>query len=915
LSIQRIKKTGVIIYLPLRGISPRESMNKENSNSPEALRRTKTLFDAIWDNSAIAIYETDAEGQCLSVNKEWCKFAGISKEDALGDGWQQGLHPDDKERIFALWNKHAKTKKPWNFEYRFRTSENVITWVMGTSNPIINKQGEITGYIGVNTDITERKMSEDALYNSRLLLLSSLESQIDTIHFSIDKNYRYLYFNGAHCESMKKSYNTDIAEGMNILDCITVDDDRKVAKNNYDRALRGESHTNVRMYGEGNPAYYESFFNPIINNNNKIIGTTALARDITDRVQKEAEILTITDQWQSTFDSVNDAIWLMDKEHNILRSNKKAELLFGKENIGKKCYNIVHGTDCPIEGCPVQLAFIEKSRKSMEFQIGNNWYDISADPILDINGMVTSAVHIVRDITGQRKVEDDLRLKEKELLASLRKTEESEKSLNTIIENIPFAVFAHNLDGEFIKVNNFSTKYTGYSKQELEKMTVADIDKDSLSRNDRENIWLQLNQFGEKQIISNHYKKDGSTYPVEITLASITLKNKPILLAIVQNISERQKVEQALKESELLLKQTQKISKVGGWSYDVRSKQIKYTDVIHEIHAKTIKTPEEGIQFYHPEDKKLVWNSFSDSISKHKSYDLEVRFINAKGENLFVRTIGQPIIKNGKVVKIHGNLVNITERKKAELALKESEQMLKIANATKDKFFSIIAHDLRSPFNNMLGFSELLIENIRTYPVEKSEEFIHNIYSTTKHTLSLLDNLLTWAKTQTGKIDFKPENLKLKSIIQEIIDTLNSSAIIKNIALNSQVDDIIVYADQNMLQTILRNLVSNALKFINSGGRVDINAVSQQNQIEITVSDNGVGIPEETLNKLFKIDSNITTKGTANEKGSGLGLIICKEFAEKHGGKIWVESELGKGSSFHFTVPTSTEPKGMPFLT
>jgi len=243
----------------------------------------------------------------------------------------------------------------------------VITWVLGASVPILSKQGEITGYLGVNTDITDLNLAEDALNHSRLLLLSSLESQEDIILFSIDKNYRYLYFNGGHWYVMKKAYDMDIAEGMNILDCITNDEDRKVAKDNYDRALKGESHTNVRIYGEASLAYYESFFNPIINDKNEIIGTIGLARDITDRKQKEAEISSITDQCQSTFDAVNDAICLLDKDHNVLRSNKQADILFGKGNIGKKCYNVVHGTECPIEGCPVQLAFKHKCHKTMEF--------------------------------------------------------------------------------------------------------------------------------------------------------------------------------------------------------------------------------------------------------------------------------------------------------------------------------------------------------------------------------------------------------------------------------------------------------------------------------------------------------------------------------------------------------------------
>ena len=236
--------------------------------------------------------------------------------------------------------------------------------------------------------------------------------------------------------------------------------------------------------------------------------------------------------------------------------------------------------------------------------------------------------------------------------------------------------------------------------------------------------------------------------------------------------------------------------------------------------------------------------------------------------------------------------------------LVQLNRQLKELNATKDKLFSIIAHDLRSPFNSIIGFSELLCENIRDYDIEKSGIFIKQINSSAKHTLNLLDNLLAWAKTQTGQIDFKPKKINLQLIIQDIVDSLDSSARIKNISLSIfQPADIVIYADQNMLQTILRNLISNAIKFTNTDGRVEIYANSGQDQIEITIADNGIGMDEKTQNNLFKIDTDLTTNGTANEKGSGLGLILCKEFVEKHGGEIRVESILGEGSRFVFTIP------------
>jgi len=252
--------------------------------------------------------------------------------------------------------------------------------------------------------------------------------------------------------------------------------------------------------------------------------------------------------------------------------------------------------------------------------------------------------------------------------------------------------------------------------------------------------------------------------------------------------------------------------------------------------------------------------------------------------------------------------IQIDDKDIAIKALKKSDSKLKESNDTKDKFFSIIAHDLRSPFNNILGFSELLIENSNNYEAAETEKYLGIINSSANNTLILLDNLLNWAKSQTGKISFNPEKIILSNVILEIIKLKKSIAKAKNISLNYfSSDEIEVYADENMLKTVLRNLIFNAIKFTKLGGHINIYAVSIQDHVEISISDNGVGMKDETRKKLFNISTNITTKGTANEKGSGLGLVLCKEFVEKLGGNIWVESEEGKGSTFHFTLPYKSE--------
>lgn len=236
--------------------------------------------------------------------------------------------------------------------------------------------------------------------------------------------------------------------------------------------------------------------------------------------------------------------------------------------------------------------------------------------------------------------------------------------------------------------------------------------------------------------------------------------------------------------------------------------------------------------------------------------------------------------------------------------IQEDKLKLEELNKTKDKLFSIIAHDLRSPFNGILGFSELIINNLENLKATEIKKHIGIINSSSKNTLILLDNLLNWGKSQTGQIRFNPKKISIASIIRETIQTSNSSAKIKNISLNfNELKEVIVSADENMLLVVLRNLMSNAIKFTKVGGQINITVTYEYNQVKISTSDNGVGIKEEIRKNLFKTTTNTTSLGTENENGSGLGLILCKEFVEKHGGNIWVESKLGKGSDFKFTLP------------
>jgi len=249
-------------------------------------------------------------------------------------------------------------------------------------------------------------------------------------------------------------------------------------------------------------------------------------------------------------------------------------------------------------------------------------------------------------------------------------------------------------------------------------------------------------------------------------------------------------------------------------------------------------------------------------------------------------------------------LHDISHRKQTELKLEKLAEELTEINATKDRLYSIIGHDLRSPFNSILGFSELLTESYEDLTEEERKQYASNINTASKSAYNLLENLLEWSRIQLSHTVFAPEELNLNLFVNEAFMHIRDAAIAKKITLVNKVSsNQIVFADKNMLSTILRNLVSNGVKFTNIGGSVDVSATAHPEGLEICIADTGIGISKEIQEKLFHIDILLSMPGTLNEKGTGLGLIICKEFIEKHHGTIRIESEEGKGSRFCIMLP------------
>jgi PAS domain S-box-containing protein len=327
-----------------------------------------------------------------------------------------------------------------------------------------------------------------------------------------------------------------------------------------------------------------------------------------------------------------------------------------------------------------------------------------------------------------------------------------------------------------------------------------------------------------------------------------------------------------------------------------------------ELAGKTdfdLHPPEMAQQFF--EDERRILESGQPLINRE-----ETVFDQSRNATTWLLSTKIPLRDSqGKITGLVGINRDITKRKQAEAGLLTAHNELQVKNeqlrelnANKDKFFSIISHDLRSPFTALLGYIDVLGKQVEHVSRMALKEYIAKLSVSAERLYALLENLLTWSRLQRGAMEYVPEQFDFKEIVDDMVELFTSNAEQKQIGLSSAVQETLVaYADYAMVNTIMRNLISNALKFTPTGGNITISARYDTHDVEVAVSDTGNGMSPETMAKLFRVDVHPTTTGTAGETGTGLGLILCQDLVQKNGGKIWVESEVGKGTTFRFTLP------------
>lgn len=491
-------------------------------------------------------------------------------------------------------------------------------------------------------------------------------------------------------------------------------------------------------------------------------------------------------------------------------------------------------------------------------------------------------------------------------------------TINSISDGISVTDFK----GIFIYVNDSFLKTYGYTREDLIGKSSGIVRS---KNNDKERVReiIPHTMRGGWSGRLNTVKKDGTEIVVELkTRPVVNSSGEPIaMVGVTHDLTEEIKNKEAIddargKYSNLFreLKDAVYESTPDGQMTELNPSGMKLFGFESEEEMRSANIAED---LYANESDRKRFMELLERDGYVKNFETEIK--RKYGINSIVYETSIAVKdKYGRIKAYQGILRDMTESKKQEIQLRqfveklamlneqlrESETELKKLNSSKDKLFSIIAHDLRSPFSSLLGFSEFLEQDINELTKDEISTFAGKINESARNVFNLLENLLQWSRIQTGRMSFEPVLFNIANRIKQGIDILSDNSFNKDIKLISVVDDeLMVFADENMVNSVLQNLMSNAIKFTKPGGAVTLSSKEDGDFVEIEVRDTGIGMVEADVAKLFRIDIHHTTVGTNEEKGTGLGLVLCNELINKNGGKMWVKSTFGKGSAFYFTLP------------
>ncbi|MCX6269801.1 MAG: PAS domain S-box protein [Bacteroidetes bacterium] len=940
-----------------------EHLRRAENTLQESEARYRKLYHLLRlmaDNLPDLVWAKDLEGNFLFVNKAICEKLLFTEniEEPFGKPDQyffdrvRAMHPEIPDyhtfgKDCVVTDKQViKTRQQGRFE-EFGNVKGNFLYLDVSKAPIFDDSGNIIGTVGSGRDITQQKIMEAELEISEQQIKNLFEANLAGI-YQTDIHGEIIACNRAFSNIFGYNSATEVM-GLNAADLYLNKQDRIdfLSKINEKKFIKNYECQLVRK--DGSVCWV--LVNAVLENHKQIMGSII---DVT-QLKESIKALEISElNYRRLFNCMTDAVYIMDEDGHFLDVNDGAVQMYGyskAEIVGKTPAFLGEPGKNDLErtGESLRMAF-QGVRQAFEW-IGRrkNGETFPKEVIINKGTYFGRDVLIAngRDITERKNEEEGIRLLSSAAMRYM---------------DFPFARIDFQMIAEDIRaLSGASLVFLNLHDNDQENFTIKAIagDHDLIEKARGLMGGSLINKFREIDELTriaikarSAYNKEDVHFPkswkipaeqekllIELfdvrrqlviticnqgnTLGSIhfsfdkdnTLKNKELTEIFLNHIGSvllRYQAEESVSAEKnlfisgpivVVIRNNREEFPVeyvspnifiqfGYRQEDFRVGKIAYASLIH------------------PEDKAGYEEKLKSNILNNIDFfEVEYRLKNAIGEFRWVNDI-IIIVRDdqGNLKNIRGYLMDITSRKEDEEKLKIYSEGLQSLNATKDKFFSIIAHDLKNPFHSIMGFSELLHQEFDSYNDEERKGYIKNIWEASESTYRLVQNLLEWSRAQTGRMEYRPQLHDLSIVANETILVMKAQAEEKNIKLLTEIRyNSMAFFDENMIKTVVRNLLSNAVKFSSPGGAVKIDmqytTYADQPYVVVKVTDNGTGISEENIEKLFKLDEKFVLSGTSGEKGTGLGLILCKELIHKNGGKIWVTSEEGKGSSFFFSLP------------
>ncbi len=866
----------------------------DRKKTEEELQLVQKKFQQIFDNTADGIYQSTIDGKFIMANTAMAKMFGYKTPDELicsitDIGAQIYADAGDRQRMSELL---ARKDHVENFEAPLLTKKGDIVWVSESTRAVRNEKGGIRYFEGTLKDISDRKKAEKKVADFMFALDQS--SIVDVS----DPNGEIQYVNENFCRI--SGYSSEELKGKNHRVLKSGYHSNEHYKNLWETVLSGKVwRSEVRNKAKDGSFYWtDTTIVPFVNEDGKPFQFVTIRSDITERKKTEEALNSSKEQYRQIVETAQEGIWVLDENNYTIFVNKKmCEILeYSREEImGKQNYYFKDE-----EGKKKAMQDIERRKGGMtETQVSKFiaksgkivWTSLSTNPIFDDEGKYVGALGMFTDITERKKADDELLL--------------AQKKFKEIFDNTADGIYQSTIDGKFLIANPSMARIFGYDSPEELIRSVTDISKqiyaDPVERKKMAAIILaegHVENYVLKVLTKN---KNAIWVSANIRIVRDEKGGISCFEGTLEDITERKKVEEQLLNLSNRLQLAVRATSIGIWDWDIAKNNTVWDEEMYRIYNVSPDDPRTITEAWeaavHADDLERVNEELQMAIKGEKEYDTEFRVIWKDKTIHYVA--GNALVQrdqSGNALRMIGTNTDITERKEAELEILQLNRNL-------DQFANITAHDLQEPIRMVSGFLGLLDKKYYDIIDEQGKSYIYRAKDGADRMSILIRDLLEFSRS--GNKAAKKEPVDLKHVMDLVNKDLTIVVADTHAILKTPACLPVVTGTQSALYRLFLNLISNGIKFRkkDTAPRITLAVNELPGFWEFTLQDNGIGVAEKDQPKLFHAFQRLHRK--EEYPGTGLGLVTCKKIVETHGGKIWMTSEVGKGTTFHFTISKS----------